>query len=86
MEDGQQNNYSGRSVRCPCRKEGFKFISVYSDGQKNISSKNEKLAKTEPVYVALIRSNEDAKQEEKATNEDQIVTVNKDQTKTEYSK
>ena len=43
-----------------------------------------KLAKTEPVYVAVIRTNEDAKQEEKATKEDQIVTVNEDQTKTEY--
>ena len=45
-----------------------------------------KLAKTEPVYVAVIRTNEDAKQEEKATKEDQIVTVNEDQTKTEYPK
>ena len=43
-----------------------------------------KLAKTEPVYVAVIKTNEDVKQEEKATNEDQIVTVNEDQTKTEY--
>ena len=36
------------------------------------------------MYVALIRTNEDAEQEEKASNEDQIVTVNEDQTKTEY--
>ena len=43
-----------------------------------------KLAKTEPVYLAVVRTNEVAEQEEDPTNEDQIVTVNEDQTKTEY--
>ena len=43
-----------------------------------------KLAKTEPVYLAVVRTNEVAEQGEDPTNEDQIVTVNEDQTKTEY--
>ena len=36
------------------------------------------------MYLAVIRTNEDAEQEEKATKEDQKVTVNEDPTKTEY--
>ena len=40
-----------------------------------------KIAKREPVYVAMIRTNEDS---EEPTNEEQVVTVNKDKTKTEY--
>ena len=43
-----------------------------------------KLAKTEPIFVVVIRTNEDSEQEEEPTNEDQIVTVNEDQTRTEY--
>ena len=43
-----------------------------------------KLAKTEPVYVAVVRANEVTNQEEDPTNEDQVVTVNEDQTRTEY--
>ena len=42
-KNGQENNYSGRSVQCPCKKEGFKFVSIYSDGQRDISSKNEEI-------------------------------------------
>ena len=42
-----------------------------------------KLAKTEPVFVAMIRTNEALEQEEAPTNEEQVVTVNEDQTKTE---
>ena len=45
-----------------------------------------KLAKTEPVYLAVVRTNEVTEQGEDPTNEDQIVTVNEDQTKTEYPK
>ena len=40
-----------------------------------------KLAKTKPVYLAVVRTNEVAEQGEDPTNEDQIVTVNEDQTK-----
>ena len=43
-----------------------------------------KLAKTEPVYVAVVRANEIIEQEEDPTNEEQVVTVNKDQTRIEY--
>ena len=43
-----------------------------------------KLAKNEPVLVAVIRMTEESEQEEKPTNEEQIVTVNEDQTRTEY--
>ena len=43
-----------------------------------------KLAKTEPVYLPVVRTKEVAEQGEDPTNEDQIVTVNEDQTKTEY--
>ena len=43
-----------------------------------------KLAKNEPVYVAVIRTNEDAEQNDDSTNADQVVTVNEDQIKTEY--
>ena len=43
-----------------------------------------KLAKTEPVYLAVVRTDEVAEQREDPANEDQIVTVNEDQTKTEY--
>ena len=43
-----------------------------------------KIAKREPVFVAVIRTNEDTEQEKEPTNEDQIVTVNEDQTRTEY--
>ena len=43
-----------------------------------------KLAKTELVYAALIRTNEESEQKEEPTNEEQIVTVNEDQTKTEH--
>ena len=37
-----------------------------------------KLAKTEFVYVAMVRANEVTNQEEDPTNEDQVVTVNED--------
>ena len=43
-----------------------------------------KLAKTEPVYVAVVRANEITEQKEDPTNEHQVVIVNEDQTKTEY--
>ena len=43
-----------------------------------------KLAKTEPVFVAMTRTNEESEQEEEPTNEEQIVTVNEDQNRTEY--
>ena len=42
------------------------------------------LAKTKLVYVAVVRANEITKQEEDPTNEDQVVTVNKDQSRIEY--
>ena len=40
-----------------------------------------KIAKREPVYLAVIRTNEDS---EEPTNEEDVVTVNEDKTKTEY--
>ena len=43
-----------------------------------------KLAKTEQVYVAVVRANEVTEQEEDPTNEEQVVTVNEDQTRTKY--
>ena len=43
-----------------------------------------KIAKNEPVYIAVIRANEDAKQNDDPTNDDQVVAVNEDQTRTEY--
>ena len=43
-----------------------------------------KIAKNEPVYMAVIRTIEDAEQNDDSTNEEQVVTVNEDQTKTEY--
>ena len=43
-----------------------------------------KLAKTELVYVAMVRANEVTEQEEDPTNEDQVVIVNENQTTTEY--
>ena len=43
-----------------------------------------KIAKNEPVYIAVIRTIEDAEQNDDSTNEEQAVTVNEDQTRTEY--
>ena len=47
-----------------------------------------KIAKREPVYLMVIRTNEDAGhadiEEEKPTNDAQIVTVNEETTSTEY--
>ena len=47
-----------------------------------------KIAKREPVYLMVIRTNEDARnaeiEENKPTNDAQIVTVNEETTKTEY--
>ena len=43
-----------------------------------------KIAKNEPVYLAVIRTIEDAEQNDDSTNEEQVVTVNEDQTRTEY--
>ena len=45
------------------------------------SQRMRKIAKREPVYLAVIRTNEDS---EEPTNEEDVVTVNKDKTKTEY--
>ena len=36
------------------------------------------------MYVAIIKTNEESEQEEEPTNEEQVVIVNEDQTKTEY--
>ena len=52
-------------------------------------SKNAKNCKKgEPVYLMVVRTNEDAGiagiEETKPTNDDQIVTVNEDTTRTEY--
>ena len=48
---------------------------------KEISAQRmRKIAKREPVYVAVIRTNEDS---EEPTNEEQVVTMNEDKTKTE---
>ena len=47
-----------------------------------------RIAKKEPVYLMVIRTNEDAGntaiEETKPTNDDQIVIVNEDMTRTEY--
>ena len=44
-----------------------------------------RIAKREPVYLMVVRTNEDAEIAEKEpTNDDQIVTVNEDTTRTEY--
>ena len=44
-----------------------------------------KLAKNKPVFVAVIRTTEESEREEEPTNEEQIVTMNEDQTRTKYS-
>ena len=47
-----------------------------------------RIAKREPVYLMVVRTNEDAAitgtEETEPTNDDQIVTVNEDTTRTEY--
>ena len=47
-----------------------------------------KIAKNEPIYVMVIRTNEDADiaeiEDSEPTNDDQIVTMNEDTTRTEY--
>ena len=56
---------------------------------KSISAQRmRRIAKKEPVYLMVIRTNEDvgniAVEETEPTNDDQIVTVNEDATRTEY--
>ena len=71
-------------MRSPCCNECFKnFFESTVTAEEISAQRMRKIVKREPIYVAVIRTNEDS---EEPTNEQQVVTVNEDKMKTEYPK